>query len=408
MVDLGTSDDVVLLVATVFALTVFAAGAVERRRHRRRLTGIPLRISVNGSRGKSTVTRLLTGALTAGGWRSLGKTTGSAAQLIRGWDAVAEDVRRRPEGPNIGEQRGLVRRAVADGVDALVTECMAVTPEYQRTFHRELLDANLLVITNALADHLEEMGPTVADVAEVLADSVPRDGVVVLAPGDHLATFERVAWQRGCTVVHADVEAVADDEVAGFDHLVLPEHVAQVLAVTRHLGIADDEALAGMRSAPPDPYATRLLDVGDPWQPALFVNAFPANDPTSTLAVWEHVRARGVRPDGLVVVMNCRDDRIARTRQFANEVLPRLPIATLVVTGRGTRSVLRAVDTGVLAVDDVRDHTGDDADTVIEALRPLLADRVVLGVGNLHGGGAELVAGFDALAVAEHASSEAP
>jgi hypothetical protein len=125
-----------------------------------------------------------------------------------------------------------------------------------------------------------------------------------------------------------------------------PDHVAGVLALTRHFGIEDEDALSGMLAAPPDPFATRLVPVGDVVDPAMFVNAFPANDPRSTLGVWHHVRERGYPSEGLVVIMNCRDDRIDRTRRFARSVLPELPIDTLVITGAATRAVTDAVEEG--------------------------------------------------------------
>ena len=367
-----------------------------------------MRVSVNGSRGKSTVTRLLTGALAAGGRRPIGKTTGTAAQLVLGWDGTTEDVHRRPEGPNIGEQRQLVRRATAEQADTVVAECMAVTPEYQLTFHRELLDVNVLVITNAWADHLEEMGPTVDDVAEVLADSIPSDGVVVVPDDRHTATFRAVADDRDATLVVSDADAISPEQLEGFDHLVLPEHLAQVLAVTREFGIGDAVALRGMRDAPADPYATRLREIGDPDDPALLVNAFPANDPTATLAVWDHVVGLGAPRDGLLVVMNCREDRIGRTQQFARDVLPHLPIETLVVMGSATRAVHKQVATGAIDADTVIDLTDADAPTVMDHLDDRLHGRVVLGVGNLHGGGAELVAELEARDVTHAPQRKAP
>jgi poly-gamma-glutamate synthase PgsB/CapB len=397
--NLSTSDDVVFIVAGLAALALFVVGVVERRRHRRALARLPLRISVNGSRGKSTVTRLLTGAVAAGGYRPLGKTTGTEPRLIHGWSASEVEIHRRPEGPNIGEQRSMVRHAVEHEADALVTECMAVTPDYQRTFHRELLDVNLLVVTNALDDHLEEMGPTARDVAEVFAATVPEGGTLVVAPGPHLEVFEAAAEQRRATFIVADPEAVDPTVLDRFDHLVLDEHVALVFAVTRHLGIDDEAAVEGMLASPVDPYATRLLPVGDPDAPATFVNAFPANDPASTLGIVDHLRARGHHTDDLVVIMHCRDDRIARTRQFAEDVLPKLPIDTLLVTGAATQAVLRAARAGRIGQRDLHDLTGRPAEAVLDVLDGQLRDRVVLGVGNLHGGGADIVAVLERQAV---------
>ena len=43
---------------------------------------IPIRIHVNGTRGKSSVTRLIAAGLRAGGKRTFAKTTGTAPRVI--------------------------------------------------------------------------------------------------------------------------------------------------------------------------------------------------------------------------------------------------------------------------------------------------------------------------------------
>lgn len=396
---IGTSDDTVFVVVVVASLLLLLVGFVERRRHERRLGRLPWRISVNGSRGKSTVVRLATGALTAGGFRTVGKTTGSEAALVYGWSGEEERVRRRPEGPNIAEQIGVTRTVADREARALVAECMAIVPEYQRVFHERLLRANVLVVTNVLADHLDEMGPTTADVAEIFAESVPRGGTVIVATGPYQEVFRKAARRKRARFELADPVAVDRDLLARFDHLVLDEHVALVLALARILEITPEDAVRGMLRAPADPLATRLLEIGDPEDPALFVNAFGANDPASTLAIWEHVQGLGYPREGLVVVMNCRDDRVPRTRQFTREVLPLLPSATLVVAGSATKPVLRAAGEGGIEASEVIDCTGQPASGVVERLEPLLAGRVVLGVGNLHGGGVQIVHELERLAV---------
>jgi gamma-polyglutamate synthase len=398
--DLGTTDDLVLVVVAAAMLVLLLVGVLERRRHRANLAKLPLRISVNGSRGKSTITRLLTGALAEGGYRPLGKTTGTEPKLLFGWSGEDEDIRRRPEGPNIAEQRSVVRRAVKEEADALVSECMAVDPEYQLTFHAEMVDVNLLVICNALEDHLDEMGPTAADVAEVFAASIPAGGKVVVTPEPHLPTYREAAEQRGAELVVADPASVTEEQLRGHQHLVLPDHVALVLAITRDLGIPDDLSLRGMRNAPADPYAMRVTEIGDASDPAFFVNGFAANDPASTLAVWDHIADRDLPSDRLTVIVNCREDRMDRTQRFASDVLPKLPIDTLIVTGRQTRPILQAANgAGAIEVRELVDLTDRTAEDVIDALEGTLSRRIVYGIGNLHGGGAELVSALEALEV---------
>ena len=87
-------------------------------------------VNVNGIRGKSTVTRLVTAILAEAGYNVVGKTTGTAARFITS-DLEEESIARKPEGANIKEQLACIRRAADLGAEAMVCECMAVNPEYQ-------------------------------------------------------------------------------------------------------------------------------------------------------------------------------------------------------------------------------------------------------------------------------------
>lgn len=100
------------------------------RAHHARLDQLEVRIHVNGIRGKSTVTRLLGGVLREGGYRTVAKTTGSAARVI-GPDGVEAPIPRRGA-PTIYEQVDVVKEHVGQEIDALVIECMAVRPAYQK------------------------------------------------------------------------------------------------------------------------------------------------------------------------------------------------------------------------------------------------------------------------------------
>jgi len=70
--------------AVLIFLLLFVLGfwGHEAWRHRRALRALPIRIHVNGSRGKSSVTRLVAAALREGGIPTAAKTTGSKARMI--------------------------------------------------------------------------------------------------------------------------------------------------------------------------------------------------------------------------------------------------------------------------------------------------------------------------------------
>jgi gamma-polyglutamate synthase len=128
----------------LFYLTLFfllALGICEYWRHRRNVKSIPIRVNINGVRGKSTVTRLITGILKEADLRTVGKTTGTSARMIYWYTDEEEPIVRGKTGANIGEQKGVVKKAADLNTEALVSECMAVNPDYQVTFQKQLLQA---------------------------------------------------------------------------------------------------------------------------------------------------------------------------------------------------------------------------------------------------------------------------
>src|SRR6188768_109659 len=161
-----------LLCVLFVALIVW--GTFENYRHRQNLKRIRIRIHVNGTRGKSSVTRLIAAALREAGLVTCAKTTGTLARMIlpNGREVPIF----RPAGANVIEQKRIVAAAVAHGADVLVIECMALQPELQALSEFKLLRATHGVITNARPDHLDVMGPTGADVARALCGMIPPKG----------------------------------------------------------------------------------------------------------------------------------------------------------------------------------------------------------------------------------------
>jgi poly-gamma-glutamate synthase PgsB/CapB len=158
---------------------------------------------VNGTRGKSTVTRLIAAGLAAGGLRTYAKTTGSAARLIL---PDLSEVPIRQRGPakgraSIMEHRWFVREAHKNRAQAFVAECMAIQPETIRALETRLAHSTIGVITNVRLDHMDTMGTELSSVAEALAESVPERGRLLVGSegmDESIETiFARKAAQRG-------------------------------------------------------------------------------------------------------------------------------------------------------------------------------------------------------------------
>src|SRR5438309_5450477 len=198
---------------------------LEWRHHTDRLETIPIRIHVDGSRGKTGTCRLIGAALRANGLRVVVKTTGKMPVLI---DASGnEKVIDRPPTPtaNLREQKEIVRLAADQHAQAIVVECMAVDPELRRTSENTLIRATLAVITNVRRDHLEGIGPDIGTGARNLSDVIPPNGTVVTAEHRLLPPLEDEAEKRHAKVVTVDPETISDALLESFPYITFKENI---------------------------------------------------------------------------------------------------------------------------------------------------------------------------------------
>jgi gamma-polyglutamate synthase len=316
------------------------------------------------------------------------KTTGSAARFIAP-DASETPINRRLGVVNVIEQVGVVRRAAELGAVCLVVECMAVDPNLQELNQRKLIRSNVGVITNVREDHVEEMGPTLEDIARSLSRSMPAGGVCFTAEREYYDVLADEARRRNCTLVPVDPDEVTDAEMAGFGWVTFKENVALALAVATHAGLPREQALWGMYAAPPDP---GVLRVERRWFGAMelqAVNLFAANDPTSTLMNIELLNLAG---RDVHLVINCRPDRMERNAQMG-AIVADIDPSLVYLIGTPTRSARRAIADShrSLVVDLGGDtHTGQ---SLVEGIgRRLRPATTLLMIGNIHGQGEHLLA----------------
>lgn len=373
------------------AAVLLLLGILEKRRHQKNLDSIPVRININGIRGKSTVTRLITGIMIEAGYKTVGKTTGTDARMMY-WNTKEEKpIIRRPEGPNIGEQRRVTEEVVELGADAFVSECMAVNPDYQIIFQRDMLQATIGVIVNVLEDHMDVMGPTLDEVAQAFVATIPHNGHVIVNESPYIEFFRREAEKRGSTLIVCDNSRISEQFLKSFEYMVFPDNASLALAVADAMGIDEKTAFRGMLNAPPDPGAMKILPLVDTDNPGYFVNGFAANDASSTINIWKRVGELGYPTDNAVVIMNCRPDRVDRTIQFANDVLPYIPAKDLVIIGETAQPIIEAYNAGKIPSENLHNLEGYTTNEIIDVMESMLRGRAVYGVGNIHGAATPLI-----------------
>ena len=355
---------------------------------KRNVEKIPIRVNINGIRGKSTVTRLITSILTEAGYKNVGKKTGTAARMIYWFQDDEDIIVRQPQGANIGEQLKVLQKAADLNAEALVCECMAVNPDYQKVFQFRMLEANIVVIVNVLEDHLDVMGPTLDQIAQAFGATIPYNGFLITIDCAYTDYFKQIAKERNTKVIIADNSKITDEYLAKFDYMIFPDNASLALAVGEALGIDEETCFKGMLNAHPDPGAMRITRIGDEDLNCTFVNGFAANDPQSTVNIWERVKELEYNTEDPIVIMNCREDRVDRTEIFVSDVFPKIQTHTLVAIGEVSEPITTAFNNGQFP--NVKNYINleyAEPDKIMETLNPLLKDRMVFGVGNIHGQG---------------------
>lgn len=389
-----------ILVYVLVAVILIVLGIVEKRQIAQAVSKIDLRVNVNGIRGKSTATRFITAILEEAGYRVVGKTTGTAARMIYWGQDEEKVIKRRPVGPSIGEQITVLKEAANMDIDALVCECMAVKPEYQVVYQHEIVHGNVVVLTNVVEDHLDEMGPTTDQIAWAFANTIPYNGTLVITKGDYSDFFCEEAAKRNTKVVCVDPEEISDEYLNEFPIMVFKNNCAIGLGFARAMGIDEELAKRAMIKAHPDPGATQIVHVTHKDKECYLVNAFAANEPSSSLEIWGRICEGTLPKNDSAVILCCRDDRVDRTHQFVEDFLPYVNIKQLLVIGTGALEVINEFKAGKYpGIEECIDLSGQKADAIIDEVYARMNNNVFLCVGNIHGSADEFLEEFAAIKI---------
>ncbi|UCE18830.1 MAG: poly-gamma-glutamate synthase PgsB [Gemmatimonadota bacterium] len=381
-----------MILLLVFCLIVY--GLVEYRRHVTQVRSIPMRIHVNGTRGKSSVTRLIAAGLREGGIRTVAKTTGTRARLI--YEDGGEEPVVRHGKPNVIEQLKIFRIANRHDAQALVLECMAIRPELQSVSERMMVHATLGVITNVRGDHLDEMGPTLENVALALSLTIPRKGIVFTAERELLPIIVRQAKDLKAKVHAVGGDGIPEEVMSRFTYIEHRENVALASAVCEFVGIDRETALQGMVKAVPDPGALRRLTIRSSNKEIEFINAFAANDPESTVSIWKQLRISSHADRPLITIFYNREDRLDRTEEFGKLVAHELKADHCILIGTATPVVEHIAVKEGLDKRTIVNMAGMSPERIFEKVVELTPQKsLVVGIGNIVGAGEQVASFFE-------------
>jgi poly-gamma-glutamate synthase PgsB/CapB len=375
---------VLLISLSVFVLYLIYERAVLDRLRR----SIPLVITVTGTRGKSTVVRLLASILRESGKVVLAKSTGSQAQFVLP-DGTLETVARRGM-VSILEQKKALRKAAALKADCLVVEIMSIRPENHIVESQRVLKPNIVVLTNVRKDHTEAMGEKEEDVARVLHLDFPDGAEVFVLEEDQRYIDPRI-FQRRSLRVNVVVRTPAlspADPTSTLSKNEFSENLQLAAAVAKTLAVDDTDIDRGIQKSNFDIGRFKIWTLQLNEKRIFAVNAFAANDPDSTMKVLKKTREILSGKAGFYTgLLNLRSDRPDRTVQWIDALNSETAgeFSQLYVIGGHANVVKRKVEA-------TRAIASQAPDTVTQMTAGTMGeDDVIFGFGNIGGAGERLV-----------------
>jgi poly-gamma-glutamate synthase PgsB/CapB len=358
----------------------------EKIYYQRLIQKIPIRILVNGTRGKSSVVRLISNGLRNGGYRVLSKTTGTEPRLIL--PDGSEDVFPRSWFPNIKENRSLFVLANQLKVDAVVVECMALEPELQWALEYYWVKATMGVITNVRLDHLDCMGNDIDQISSSIASFIPYNAKLVIKKEYINPFIEKVADQRN-TKIHCVVESQPWKETK--QYIEHPENIAIALEVCKLLNVPLEKVQDAIQNTSPDPGALNVYEIEYFKKKIHYYNGFSANDPESSKIIWGIATNFYEDSETKIIILNLREDRWYRSEQLAEEISTWNDITHLIVLGSGidffkrkyqnkNRNIPKVIYCESMVVSEV-------FELILEQCKE---DNLIVGIGNAMGLGKDI------------------
>jgi gamma-polyglutamate synthase len=379
----------------IFIISVLY-GLIEFALHQKRIYSIPIRIHVNGTRGKSSVTRLIGAALRQGGFKTITKVTGTYPRLIL--EDGTETAIYRKTGANIIEQLAVTKFASKRKAEAMVIECMAVQPQYQWITETKMIHSTIGVITNVRMDHVEIMGYSLNEICESLGKTIPKNHDLFTAENGVFERLKRISEWKNSKIHQVDESIVTDEEMQGFKYLEHKENVALALEISGHLGIKREVALKGMYRAIPDAGVLKLSKVEIFGKRINFLNGFAANDPQSTLMIWEKIKS-GNKLKGLrVVLLNTRQDRLERAKQLSWLITTKMmnDFDYLVLIGQSTQMVEDLCAENGIKMNRILNLGMTEPESVFDAVLSYTENEsTVFAIGNMGGMGGAVAEYFE-------------
>ncbi len=345
---------------------------------KRAVQSIPLRILVNGARGKTSAAIILHHILITNGCRAFAKTTGNQP-LLHTETGHSIPIRRFAPA-SIIENIRFLRKMRRRNARAVILECNAIRPEMQHILGRLIFKAHYTVITNVLPDHQEFMGPTEVDMGRALVQCIhPRSAVYY--PEAYRSVFDEVRPEARKYIAVTNQEI--DSSHIPIHNDLITEQWSVIKTLSEHLSYNASDSMALFIDYWKHEQNKIKFDL--PQNDARFINLFSANDTATTAQLLTRLFEHSGKPRKITLILNSRADRPLRTKAFAEYILHNFRNAHICLTGDGRHLAHRLLKS-------INNRNGSVKRFSQKTLIPYIrneshAGSIIIGLGNFKGMG---------------------
>lgn len=352
-------------------------------------SAVPLRIAVTGTRGKTSIVRMLASILREEGRCVFAKTTGSEANFIL---PDGEEIRvKRGLVPSIIEQKKVIRLAAENCADTIVCEIMSIHPENHYVEAQKILKPNIVLITNIRIDHTEAMGTTREEIGRVLSLDIPQNAAVFIPEKEMINSISDLVESKNGNLFYINEklpEYIKNSDLT-IDEKFFRDDLSAIHTLCRYLNISQKSIINGLKKVKLDCGSWSIYKYCRDKKNIFIVNGFAANDPESTRNLLKKVALviPSFHSRKLIGLLCLRKDRGDRTLQWINFLKNKMENSfdRLFITGGHYRAVKRRLkDSDMIrfnSAEKVMSHIFKDTEE----------NSIIFGFGNIKDSGNQLI-----------------
>lgn len=342
---------------------------------------IPLRIHINGTRGKSSVVNFLSFFLRMHNIKVFGKISGTTPTLIKHNGIYEEIVRLGPA--RVIEQRNKFIKAFREKSDSIVFECMSIHPELQK-IESKILSPNFYVLTEIKEDHFESMGSNLDEQAAAMISAIPNNTTVISILNQFTEKIIDECRRKNSKVVFVD-EGNLEQYRKKFGYAD-GTNIALSATLLEFINIEFDPNDLTVELLKKKIYSNIKFKING--YEVEFINGFSINDTKSTIKLFQE----NISEKDLIIIFNTRNDRPIRSERFA-EILPGIKNKfRVIITGDHSSFVFQKLISLGIAKENIFIWNEKNIENLKDSFGKLInSDTLIIGIANIANAGKKIL-----------------